>query len=128
MIQHQAGLHQRGAALDVDIENGAQMLAGVDHQGRAHRLAALAGAGAARQHRHFQLAGDGDGVGDVTPSPGNQHAHGHDLIDRGIGGVAAPVRIREQNLPFRLGAQPAGQGDADFIGDSGRQHGRRPAL
>ena len=67
VVEHQAGLDRRGAIRSASTSRTrAQVLAVVDDQRGAGRLAALAGAGAARQHRHVQVARDVDGDGDVA--------------------------------------------------------------
>ena len=65
-VEDEAGLDLGGPRLRVEREQLAQVLAAVDDQRRAGRLAALAGAGAARQHRHAEVAGDVDRGGDVV--------------------------------------------------------------
>ena len=85
----------------------AQVLARVDDQRRAGRLAALAGAGAARQQRRAELAGDVDRGGDVVARRAARSTPtGIDLVDRGVGGVAAARGGVEQHLAACL-ARPA---------------------
>ncbi len=120
VVQHQAGLDLGRACIRVHREDVAQMLAVVDHQGRARGLPALAGAAAARQHGHLQLAGDLQGRGDVFFAGGHEDAHRHDLVDGGIGGIAPARGGVEQDLAARVRAQAARQHLADIVG---RQHG-----
>ena len=57
----------------------------------------------------FEVAGDLDGDGDVAVARRHEHADRHDLVDRGIGGVAAARRGIEQHLALGLGAQASRQ-------------------
>jgi hypothetical protein len=127
LIEHDPGLDHSGASLQIDVEHAAQMLGVVDHQRRAGRLSALTGTCAARKHRHLQVARDLDRQRDILIGAGQQHAHGHDLVDRGIGRVA-PARCGvEQHLALRLGAQAARQPLARLVcGSRGarQDHGR----
>ena len=109
MAQHQAGLHQRGARVGIDMQDAAQMLRAVDHQRAVHRLAALAGAAAARQHRDAFLARDRQRRGDVADLLRHDHADRLDLVDRRIGGVAAAVGAAEQHLAADLAPQALGE-------------------
>ena len=43
----------------------------------------------------------------------------HDLVNRRIRGIAAPVGGREQHLTFCLGPQPSGQAARYFVGGTG---------
>jgi len=120
VIEYQPGFDLRRALRHIDVEHLSKMLGGVDHQGRAGGLAALAGASAARQDRHLQVARDVDGEGDVALAAGHEHADWRDLIDGCIRGIAAARSRVEQHFAFGLGAQPAHQRHADIVG---RRHG-----
>ena len=102
MTQHEAGFHQRGARLRIDIQDAAQVLRAVDHQRAVHRLAALAGAAAAGQHRDTLLARDRHGCGDIADLRRYDHTDGFDLVDRRVGGVAAAIGAAEQHLAAYL--------------------------
>ncbi|MCG3189048.1 MAG: hypothetical protein LKCHEGNO_01291 [Burkholderiaceae bacterium] len=115
-VEHEAGLHARGARVDVEREHAAQVFAAIDHQAGAHGLAALAGARAARQHRHPQFTGDLDRVAHVGVVGGDEHAHRHHLVDRRVGGVAAARGGVEPHLAARVRAQLACQLDAGVGG------------
>ncbi|KWT97635.1 hypothetical protein APY03_1331 [Variovorax sp. WDL1] len=120
VVQHQARLDGDAALRHVELEHAPHVLAVVDHQRRAGGLAALAGAAAARQHRHLQVARDVDGGGDVALGLRHEHAHRHDLVDGGVGGVAAARGIVEQHFALGLGREAAREPGADLVG---RQHG-----
>ncbi len=74
------------------------VLGAIEHQGAAHGLAALRGAAAARQHRDAGLARDLQRRRHVLLVARHHHADGLDLVDRGIGAVAAAARGVEQHL------------------------------
>jgi len=105
----------------------AQVLGGVDDQRRAGRLAALARAGAARQHRHGELAGDIERDGDVAIALRNEHADRHDLVDRGVGRIAAARGRVEAHFAFGLAAQAPVEGDGDVVRRQPRPFRRRGA-
>jgi hypothetical protein len=109
MVQHDSGAHAHPAVFLVQRDHVAQMLAGVDNQRLADSLAALRGSGAARQYRHAFLAGDLDGGSDVVHAARHHHAHGHDLVDRGIRAVASTAERVEQYVCSRFPAQPTRQ-------------------
>ena len=96
-------------ALGIDVQDAAQVLRAVDHQRAVHRLAALAGAAAARQHGNAFLARDRQRGGDVADLLRHDHADRLDLVDRGIGGVAAAVGAAEQHLAADLAREALGE-------------------
>ncbi len=86
------------------------MLAGVDHQRRAHVWPHWRGAAAARQRGHAQVAAMSIAAARRRAAR-HEHAHRHDLVDRRVGGVAAARRQRTApRLAFPAPAGgPAGQ-------------------
>ena len=127
VVEDEARLDRRDAALGVDGDDVAQVLGGVDDQRRAGRLAALARAGAARQHRHGELARDLEGDRDVAVALRHEHADRHDLVDRGVGRVAAARGRVEQHVAFGLAAQAPVERDGDFVRRQPRPFRRRGA-
>ena len=88
MVEHDAGFDLDRHRLEVQIEHGAQMLAGIDHQRSAGGLPALRAAATARQQRYFQVTGDRHRGDDIGRAARHENAHWHDLVDRRIGGIA----------------------------------------
>ena len=115
MIQHQARLHQGLAARGVEIENLVQVLGQVDDQRLAHRLPALRGAAAPGQDRHAFVAGDVDDGLHVLGVFRHDDAEWFDLIDRGVGGIAAPGERIEQDRALDRTFQAARQGGIALI-------------
>ena len=109
LAEHHAGFHQRRVLLRIDVQDAAQVLAAVQHQRAIHRLAALAGAAAARQHRHAVFARDRQGGGHVVDGFRDHHAERLDLVDRGVGGIAAAIGGIEQHRAADVAAQALGQ-------------------
>ncbi len=108
--EHEARLDQGGACLRVDVENVAKVFGAVDNDGAVDGLAALTGAAAARQHGNTGFAGDGKRGGDIVDGFGHDHADGFDLVNRGVGGIAAAVGRTEQDLPGDFALEHAGDG------------------
>jgi hypothetical protein len=105
VVQHNAGFHFDGALGNVHGQDLRTCLLQVDHQAGTHRLAALAGAaapGTMGTPRSRQMSSASRHVGTVAR---HKHAHGHLLVDRGIGGVAAAVGRGEQHLTLGFGGQ-----------------------
>ena len=105
VAEDEAGFDPGAAGCSVDFDDAAEVLGAVDHQGAVDGLAALAGAAAAGEDWDAVFAGDGDRGGDVVDRAGDDHADGFDLVDGGVGAVAAAVGAAEQHLCLRLLAQ-----------------------
>ena len=88
---------------------------------RRRRSGRIGWSAAARQERHLQLARDVERRGDVVLAPRHEDADRHDLVDRGIGRVAAARSGVEQHLALGLGAQAARKPLTDVVGQGGRQ-------
>ena len=89
VIEHQTGLHLSPHGLNVDGQQLAQVFAGVDDQGFPNRLSALRRATTTRQDGHASITCDIQGDAQIEGGLGDHHTDRHDLIDRGIGAVAA---------------------------------------
>src|SRR5262249_23049318 len=87
LVEHHPGLDPRGAGGRVDVEDGIQVFAEVEHHARADRLPGQAGAAAAGGDRHAHLAGDLDDSLDVIYGLGDDDAERLDLVDAGVGAV-----------------------------------------
>ena len=83
------------------------MLADIDDQSGAGRLAALARARSARQHGNLQLTRDLDRSRNVVFRGGDEHPQRKNLIDRGVGGISPTRSAVEQNGAARFCAQTA---------------------
>src|SRR5262249_8321144 len=104
-LKHHARLDEGAAVLGVDGEDAVHMLAAGDDERASHRLAALRGAAAARQHRHAFLPRHGDGRGDVLLVARHDDADRLDLVDRGVGAVAAAACSIEEYSAAQVLAQ-----------------------
>jgi hypothetical protein len=98
LVEHDAGLDRDFGAVLVETHDLAQILGDIDDQRVAHRLAALRGAGAARQDGGLGVARHVDDQGEVGLVARHDHAHRFDLVDRGVGRIAAARGGVEQNL------------------------------
>jgi len=65
---------------------------------------------AARQHRHFGFARNLDRDAGIFAVLRDHHADRFDLVDRGVGRIAAAVELAEQHVAFDLFAQPCFEG------------------
>ena len=108
-VEHQAGLDRDPPGRRIEVADLGQMLRDIDHDRRANRLAALGGAAAPGQNRHALLGGDLNGRRDISQSARHHHADRLNLVDRGIGGVAAPAEAVEQHLALKRALEPPGE-------------------
>ncbi len=102
LVEHDAGLDHAAPAGDVELEDVVEMFRAVDDQRRVDGLAALRGAAAARQHAHALLARDRDRALGLLDRARRHHAERHDLVVRGVGGVAAAGEAVERDLAREL--------------------------
>ena len=109
--QGDPGLDEDRAGGGVHVENFAQMFRTIDDQRAVDGLAALAGAAAAGKDRNARLLGYGHGDRHVLDGFGDDDTQGLDLVDGGVGGIAAAVGAPEQHFA------------ADFAGQFSRQAG-----
>ena len=109
LVEHDAWFDGHGRGGRVDRQHAVEVFTGIDDDRGTHGLAALRGAGAALQHRHAGVLGDLDGAHDVGGIFGHDHADRLDLIDRGIGAVAAAAPAIEQHLALDLSGKLARQ-------------------
>ena len=116
VAEDDAGFDDGAAAHRVDVDDTAEVLGAVDDEGVVDGLAALAGAAAAGEDGDAGFTGDGDGGGDVFNAFGDDHADGHHLVDRGVGGVAAAVGGAEFDGAADVAAEALGEGGVGDIG------------
>ena len=107
IIEHDPRLDHAGPVFDVERDDAVEMLGEVDNDAVIDGLAALRGAAAARRHDPPVVAGDGQRPQRFVDAARDHHAGRHDLVERGIGGVAAAVERIEQNVARDLALQPA---------------------
>ncbi len=105
VVEHDAGLDHAGAALDVERQDAVQVLREIDHEAVIDGLAALRGAAAARGDLQPVVAGDRQRPQRLVHGPGHDHAGRHDLVERGVGGVAAAAEAVEQDVAGHFRAQ-----------------------
>ena len=121
VVQHHARLDFHRAVLDIERQDVAHMLAVVNDQARAHRLAALAGAAAARHDGHAEVAAQVQRGGHFVHRLRYKNTDRHLLVNRGVCGVAAAVGGAEQHFALgvltQTGSQPAGH----FLADAGHR-------
>ena len=83
-----------------------EMLRAVDDDRMVDGLAGLRRAAAARRHRHALGAADLDRPFRLLHRARHHHAERHDLVVRGVGGVAAAREAVEMHAARDLGLQP----------------------
>ena len=99
IVEHDAGLHRAAGALDVEIEDAGEVFRAVHHQRLADRLTGLRGAAAARQHADAVGAGKLNCPLGLLHGARHHHADRHDLVMRGVGGIAPAREAVETHLP-----------------------------
>ncbi len=120
VVEHDARLDRDLVGRLVVVRDLAQIFGAVQHQGGVHGLAALRGAAAARQDRDALLAGDLHGHPQVLLGARNHHADRLDLVDRGVGRVAAAAERVEQHLALDLATEAGGERGIADAGLQGR--------
>ena len=109
VVEHDAGLDHAGAVFDVEREEAVQVLGEVDDDPLVDGLAALRGPAAARGDDQALVPGDRKRPQRLVHGPGNHHAQGQDLVERGIGRVAAAVEGVEENIAGGLAGKARGK-------------------
>ena len=110
VVEHDAGLDHADAVFDVEREDAVQVLGKVDDDPVVDGLAALRGAAAARGDDPALVPGDRKRPQRLVHGPGDHHAQGHDLVERGVGRVAAAVEGVEENVARDLAGETRGKG------------------
>ena len=105
-VEHNPGLDRAARALEVEIEDAGEVFGTVHHQRFADGLPGLRGSAAARQHADAFGAGKPNRPFGFLDGAGGDHADRHDLVMRGVGGVAAAAEAVELHLPAQFGLQP----------------------
>ena len=110
-FQHHAGLDGDRSGLRVVGNDPVEMARAIDHEAAPDGLAVLGGAAAPHDHRHIVLGRDLEGRCNVGGAAWQDHPCRHDLVDRGVVGIAPPG----EGIELRL----AGEG----FGEAARQAG-----
>ena len=108
VVEHDAGLDHAGAVFDVEREEPIQVLGKVDDDSLVDGLAALRRPAAARGDDQALVPGNRKRPQRLVHGPGNHHAEGQNLVERGIGRVAAAVEGVEENIARRLAGKARG--------------------
>ena len=119
VVEHDAGLHRDRSLLGIQVQNLPQMLAVVDDQTRAHGLTALTGAAATGYQGHAHATANVQRGHHILAAGGHQDAHGHLLVNRGVGRIAPPVGQTEQHIALGFLHQLLGQPGRLFIAAAG---------
>jgi len=109
LVEHNAGLDHAALPRHVELDQMVEVFRAVDDKGSIDGLAGLRRAGAARQDAHSLLARERQRVLDFLDRARRHHPDWHDLIVRGIGGVAAARERIELDVTQQLRLEPAFQ-------------------
>ena len=90
-------------------QNLAQMLAVVNDQSCTHGLPALAGAATTGHQGHAHATANVQRGHHILAAGGHQDAHGHLLVNRGVGRIATPIGQTEQHIALGFLHQLLGQ-------------------
>ena len=115
IVEDDARLDHRATARDVQLQELVEMLRRVDDQAGIDRLAALRRAAAAHGQRQPLLAAGVERRRHVVAGAGDDHAGGHDLVDRGVGGVTPAVEAVEIYVAGNFPLKPAAQARPDHF-------------
>jgi hypothetical protein len=121
LVEHHPGL-DHGVRV-ADLDDLVQVLRVIDDERRAHRLAALRAASTARQDGYALLGRDRDGSACGVFAARHNDAERLDLIDRGVGRVAAAARDVEHHFAVHLLAQALGERRSAGRGKPDRRQG-----
>ena len=95
---------------DIERDDAVQMLREIDDDAVIDGLAALRGAAAARRDDPSVVARNRERPQRLVHGARHHHARGHDLVERGIGGVTAAAEGIEQHVARDLAPQARGEG------------------
>jgi hypothetical protein len=85
LVEHHAGLDSHPSLLDVQLQDGVEVLRGVHDKASADGLAGLRGAPAAHRDRAVEPCTDLNDAAQLLTRPWKRHAKRRDLIHAGIG-------------------------------------------
>ena len=104
IVEHDARLDHAGCVLDVERDDAVQVFGEIDDEAVIDGLAALRGAAAARRDGHARRRGRSPAS--AAPRPwlrGTTTPSGIDLVERGVGRIAAAAERVEQHVAGGLG-------------------------
>ena len=104
------GSTTQAAVLDVEREDAVQVFREIDDDAVIDGLAALRGAAAARGDDPPRIARDRERPQRLVHGAGHHHARRHDLVERGVGRIAAAAEGVEQHLAGDLAPQAQSEG------------------
>ena len=106
VVEHDARLDHASAVLDVERDDAVQVFGEIDDDAVIDGLAALRGAAAARGDDPPGVAGDRQRPQRLVDGLRHHHARGHDLVERGVGRIAAAVEGIEEHVARNFARQP----------------------
>lgn len=105
MVEHDSGLDRNGHPVRIEGDDLVEMPRGVDDDGLADGLAALARSRAAGENRRMMRPRHIQRTTKIILTFRNDHADRHDLIDRGIRRVASATPGVEQDITAQRGSE-----------------------
>ena len=102
IVEHDPRFDNAGAIVDIQRYDAVKMFREIDNDAVIDGLAALRGATATRCYDPAVVAADRQCPQRLIDGFGNDHARGHDLVERGVGRVAAAIETVEQDLTRHL--------------------------
>ena len=129
LVENDAGLHADRAAGRVDVEDRVQVLAAIDDDAGADRLARQAGAAAAGDDRDVASRRRSARADDVLGGLRHDDAERLDLVDAGVGAVEPARRGVEADLAVRracAGGRRGGPASRARKSSMGGFYGRQP--
>ncbi len=109
VVEHDAGFDDAGPVFDIEREDVVQVLGKIDDDAFIDRLAALRSAAAAGGDDPVLVPRDRERPQRLVHGPGNHHAGGQDLVEGGVGRVAAAVEGVEENVAGDLPGEAHGK-------------------
>ena len=118
VVEHDPRLDHAGAVFDVERDDAIQVFGEVDDDAVIDGLAALRGAAAARRDDPPGVAADRQRPQRLVDGARHHHARRHDLVERGVGRIAAAVERVEEHVARDLARQPVLERHRALIGHS----------
>jgi hypothetical protein len=118
LVQHDARLHHAAPAGHVESDEVVEIFRAVDDERGIDRLAGLGGARAPCQHARALLARNRERVLGFFPRARRDDAERHDLVVRGVRGIAAAGERVERYIPEEMRLEPPLEPRDDRLGHS----------
>ena len=106
VVEHDPRLDHTRAVLEVERDDAVQVFGEIDHNAVIDGLATLRGAAAARRHDPSLVAGNRQRPQRLVHGFRHHHARGHDLVERGVGRIAAAVEGIEEHVAGDFAREP----------------------